>query len=162
MRPNVNNATSDKLATMATHEGNSLVRGMIEKPPVERDTDMAEAGVTSCTAVRWSEKTTRVSFAAASEQWQLNKYGKTLRNETLEPLSALGDWRSQIDQTVRQHVCEVTQLHQMIDRMARMLEEHAAREEAQWLGMKEWLEDSETKWMSATRTMYYGGRASRT
>jgi hypothetical protein len=30
--------------------------------------------------------------------------------------------------------------------MSRMLEAHAAREEAQWRGMKEWLEDRETKW----------------
>jgi hypothetical protein len=30
--------------------------------------------------------------------------------------------------------------------MARMLEAHEAREEAQWHGKKEWLEDRDTKW----------------
>ena len=29
---------------MATEEGNSLIGGSIEKPPGERDMDMAEAG----------------------------------------------------------------------------------------------------------------------
>jgi len=41
---------------------------------------------------------------------------------------------------------EVIQQHLTIDSMARMLGVHTAHEEAQWLGMKEWLEDREPKW----------------
>jgi hypothetical protein len=51
-----------------------------------------------------------------------------------------------MDRTVRQQEREVTELHQTIDRMARMLQAQAALEEAQGLSMKEWLEDRETKW----------------
>jgi hypothetical protein len=40
---------------------------------------------------------------------------------------------------------EVTQLHQTIDRMARLLEAHAARAGAQWFSMKQWLEVRVTK-----------------
>jgi hypothetical protein len=93
--------------------------------------DMAEAGEASGAAVQRCEKTTRVSFAAASEQWERNQNWKRLRNETSEPISAPGDWRSAMERTVRQQAREVTKLHQTIDRMARMLEAHTAREEAQ-------------------------------
>jgi len=130
---------------MATKEGNSFIGAMIEKPPVERDMDMAEAGEVSGVAVQRSGKTMHVSFVAASKQWERKMNGKRLQYETSEPVSTLGDWRSQMEQTVRQQVREVTQLHQMIDRMARMLEAHMAREEEQWLGLKEWLQDRETK-----------------
>jgi len=108
--------------------------------------DMAGAGEASRGAAQRAGNTTRVSFLAASEQWERNKNGQRLRNETSEPESAPGDWRSRMEQTVRQQAREVTQLPQTINRMARLLEAHAAREEAQWRGMKEWLEDRETKW----------------
>jgi len=39
---------------MATQEGNSLIAGTIEKPPVGRDMDMAEAGEVSGVAVQMS------------------------------------------------------------------------------------------------------------
>lgn len=51
-----------------------------------------------------------------------------------------------MEQTVSQQSREVTQLHQTIDQMTRMLEAHTAGEEAQWLSMNEWLEDWESKW----------------
>ena len=49
---------------------------------------------------------------------------KRLRNETMEPVSAPGDRRGQMDGTVNQQACEVTQLHQIIARIARLLEAH--------------------------------------
>lgn len=113
---------------------------MIKKPPTERDRDMAKAGEASGAAGQRSEKTTIVSFMAASAQWEHNKNGTRLRNETSEPVRALGDWRSRMERTVRQQEHEVTQLHQTIDRMARMLVADMAHNEAQWHGMKEWLE----------------------
>lgn len=40
----------------------------------------------------------------------------------------------------------VTQLHQIIDWIARLLEVHTALEETPWLGITEWMENRETKW----------------
>jgi len=51
---------------MATQEGGSPIGGMIEKTPIERDMDMAEAEVASGAAGKILEKTTCVSFMAAS------------------------------------------------------------------------------------------------
>jgi len=51
-----------------------------------------------------------------------------------------------MERTMSQQARELWQLHQTINRMARMLEAHAVREEMQRLGMKEWLEDRETQW----------------
>jgi hypothetical protein len=56
--------------------------------------DVAEAREGSGAAGQRAGKMTRVSFVAASEQWERNKNGKRLRNETSEPVSAPGDWRS--------------------------------------------------------------------
>lgn len=41
------NVTLSKPAMIATQEGNSLIGGMIEGPPVERDIDLAEEDETS-------------------------------------------------------------------------------------------------------------------
>jgi len=110
---------------------------MSEEPSVERDMDMAESEEASGTAAQGVGKTTRVFIMAASEPWEHNKNGNRLRNETSEPVSAPGHWRSRMEWTVRQQARKVTQLHQTIDRMARMLEAHAAWEEAQLHGMEE-------------------------
>ena len=108
--------------------------------------DMAEAGEASSLAGQRSGETTHVFFVAVSEQWKLNTNGKRLRNETSEPVSALEDWRSRMEQTVRQQADEVTQLHLTINSMATMVEAHTACEEAKWRGMNKWQEDMQTKW----------------
>ena len=108
--------------------------------------DMAEAGEASGAAGQRSGEARHVIFMAATGQWERNRNGKRLRNESAEPVSAPGDWRSWMERTVRQQARDLTQLHQTIDSMMRMLEAHTAREEAQWCGMKAWLEDRETKW----------------
>jgi hypothetical protein len=107
--------------------------------------DMVEAGEASGAAGPRAGKPICMSSMAAREQWKCNKNGKILRNETLEPVSVESDWRSRIEQTVRQQALEVTQLHQTIDRMARMLEAHTVWEEVQWCRVNESLEDRETK-----------------
>jgi hypothetical protein len=122
---------------LTTEEGNSPIGGMIGKPPIERDMDMSEAGEACGAAGERSGKTTRRSCIAASKQRERNKNGKRLMNETSEPVSILLDRRSRIERTARQQARDVSQLHQIIDRMARMLEAHVAREEVQWRGMKE-------------------------
>jgi len=111
---------------MATHKANGSLGGMIQNPHVEREMDMAKAEEASCAAGQRTGRTTRVSFMVASEQWERHQNGKRLRKENSEPASALGDWKRRMERAVRHQPCEVTQLHQPIDRMARMLEAHAA------------------------------------
>lgn len=52
-----------------------------------------------------------------------------------------------MDRTMRQQVPKVIQLHQKFDRKSRMLAAQVVGKETQWLGMKEWLEVRETKWI---------------
>ena len=135
---------TSNLVTMATQKGAKPFRGVIEKPQNERDTAIAEAGEaggTVGTVGTMLGQTTRMSFMAASEQWECNKNGKRLRCETSELASALGDWRSELERHMRQQAQKVTQLHQTIDRMARMPESRVACDDEQWLSMKEWLAD---------------------
>jgi len=61
-------AMTTKPATMANEEGQSCLRGMIEKPPIQRDMDMAEAEEAGGVVEAMTRKTTRVSFMDASEQ----------------------------------------------------------------------------------------------
>jgi len=61
-------ATSGNPATMATQDGNCLIVGTLEKPPVERDMVVAEAGEASSAAIQRERKTTPVAFTTASEQ----------------------------------------------------------------------------------------------
>jgi hypothetical protein len=59
---------------------------------------------------------------------------------------------------VRQLARDVTELHQTINRMARMLEVHTAREEGSCHGMKEWLEDRDTEWDERHKDIVLGVR----
>jgi uncharacterized protein with von Willebrand factor type A (vWA) domain len=124
---------------MVTQEGNSLIRGTIEKPPLDRDMDMLEARKASGLAGKRSEKTTCMSVVAVNEEWEHNKNETRLRNETSEPVSALRAWRNRMEHTVRQEASELTQLHQTIDRMPRIPEAHVACDEAQRLRWREWV-----------------------
>jgi hypothetical protein len=56
--------------------------------------DMVDAGVASSMDIHWSGKTTLVPFMMASDQWEHKQNGQLLRNQTSEPVSAPGDWRS--------------------------------------------------------------------
>jgi hypothetical protein len=49
-------ATSSKTAMMVTEEGISFIGGRIEKPPVERDMDVVEAGEASLMAAKDPER----------------------------------------------------------------------------------------------------------
>jgi len=119
---------------------------MIWKPPIERDMDMAEAEEASGVVGWRSGGTTQVSFLAANEPWGHNKNVQRVRNVTSEPVSAPGDCRSWMVWIVRQQVHEVTQLYRTNNRTTQRLEAHMAHEQGQWRGMKEWLENRETKW----------------
>lgn len=82
---------------------------------------MAEAGEASGAIGAMSGNSTRMSTMAASELWDHINIGKRLRSETSESASALGDRGSQMQRTITQQVCKVTQLHHTVTRMARML-----------------------------------------
>jgi len=107
---------------------------------------MAGAGEARSVAGDASGEATPVTFTAASEHWERNKNGKRLRSEISESSSAAGDWRSRMERTMRQQAREVAQLHQTVDKMARLVEANAVCEETQWLGMRKRMQDRERKW----------------
>jgi len=82
------NATTCKLATMATQKGKGPIGGMIGKTPSSRDMNMVEAWEASDAAGAMLGKITRLSCMPESEQWERDKNGKWLRSETSESASA--------------------------------------------------------------------------
>jgi hypothetical protein len=84
-------------------------------------------------------------MAACGKREHYNN-GIHLRNENSEPVSIPEDGTRQIQRTVRQQVCDVTELHQTLNWIDRMLEAHAVHKQVQCLGIKEWVEDWQTKW----------------
>jgi hypothetical protein len=60
---------------------------------------------------------------------EYNHNGTIPQNETSKPVSTVGYGRSRVERTVRQQVHEVTQVQQTINRMGRMIEPQAVREE---------------------------------
>jgi hypothetical protein len=133
-------------ATMVTQEGGSPVGGTIGKSPIERDMSMAEAGEASSIAGEGTGKATRITFMAMSEQWERNMNEKRLRSEILMSSSAPGDRRSRLETTMMQLAREIAQLHQMVNKIATLLEGHAVCEKTQWLGMRMWMEARERMW----------------
>jgi len=67
------------------------------------------------------------------------------RSEVPATTWALGDWRSRVKRAAQQQACKLAQLHRTIAKMAKMLETHTALQEAQWRGMKSWLEETKKK-----------------
>jgi len=131
---------------MATREDGIPIGWKDEKSLIEKDVNMAEVRDASGTAGEVSEKTIHVTFMAASEHWERNKNGKRLRSEIPESASALGDWRNRMERTIRLQARMMLQLHQTVDKIARLLEAHAMCEVTQWHGMRKWMEDRQTKW----------------
>jgi hypothetical protein len=82
---------------------------------------------------------------AALEPMERNENGKRRWSEVPATAWALGDWRSRMERAAQQQACELAQLHRTIAKMANMLETHTALQEAQWRGMKSWLEEKEKK-----------------
>jgi len=79
--------------------------------PIERNMNMAEADEASGIAGEVSGKTTRVTFKAASEQWEWNQNRKRLRSEISESGSAPGDCGSRMERAMRQQARKMAQLH---------------------------------------------------
>jgi len=101
---------------MVPQEGGSPIGGMIGESPIERDMDVAEAAETSGMAGEMSGETTRVTFMAASEQWERNKNAKRLRSEISESSSTTGDWRSRMESTLKQQMDEVASVPKRLGR----------------------------------------------
>jgi hypothetical protein len=73
-----------------------------------------------------------------------NENGKWRRRcEVPAAAWALGDWRSRMKRAAQQQARELAQLHRTVAKMANMLETHTALQEAQWRGIKSWLEEKE-------------------
>jgi len=82
---------------------------------------------------------------ATFEAMERNENGKWKRSEVPATAWALRDWRSRMERAAQQQARELAQLHRIIAKMANMLETHTALQEAQWRGMKSWLEEKEKK-----------------
>jgi len=93
-----------------------------------------------------ARETTCVTFMDASELWEWNKNGKPPRSEITESSSALGDWRSWMERTIRQQVRKIALPQHTVDRIARLQEPHVAFEEKEWPGMWHRMENRERKW----------------
>jgi len=72
-----------------------------------------------------------------------NENGKRRRRTQF---SAPSDWRSRIERRMQQQEQELTQLHQTIGHLTNLVEAQAAHDEAQWLAMMAWMQESEQKW----------------
>jgi hypothetical protein len=51
-----------------------------------------------------------------------------------------------MERAVRQQAQELAQLHRTTRQLTNLLEAHAAQEEAQWAGVKAWMEEREERW----------------
>jgi len=73
-----------------------------------------------------------------------NENGKRRRRS--QAPATPSDWRSRMERTMRQQAQELTQLHRTVRHLTNMVQAQAAREEAQWLGMRTWMQEREQKW----------------
>jgi hypothetical protein len=72
--------------------------------------------------------------------------GKRRRSKVPATAWALGDSRSRMERAPHQKPRELAQLHRTIAKMSNMPETYIELQEAQWRGMKSWLEEKEKKW----------------
>jgi hypothetical protein len=82
--------------------------------------------------------------ATMFEPMQRNENGK--RKKRSEAPAAPSNWRSHMERTMREQTQELTQLHRTVGHLTHLVVGQAAREEAQWLGMKTWMQEREQKW----------------
>ena len=89
---------------------------------------------------------TETTGATIFEPMERNENGKRRRRSEAQATSlAPGDWRSRMERAAQQQAREIAQLHRTIAKMANMLDAQTALQEAQWRGMKTWLEEREEK-----------------
>jgi hypothetical protein len=101
--------------------------------------DMAMEMATAATSI--AAETAGVTIFEPMER---NENGKRRRRS--EAPATPSDWRSRMERTMRQQAQELTQLHRTIGHLTNLVQAQAAREEAQWLGMRTWMQEREQKW----------------
>jgi len=80
------------------------------------------------------------------EPMERNENGKRKkRSEVLATAWAHGDWKSRMEPTAQQEAHELAELHRTIANIVTMLQTQTALQEAQWQGMKAWLEEKGKK-----------------
>jgi len=82
--------------------------------------------------------------ATMFEPMERNENG--MRRRRSEAPATPRDWRSRMEGTMRQRAEELTQLHQTVGHLTSLVQAEAACEEAQWLGMRPWMQEREQKW----------------
>jgi hypothetical protein len=101
--------------------------------------DMAMEMATAATSI--AAETAGVTIFEPMER---NENGKRRRRS--EAPATPSDRRSRMERTMRQQAQELTQLHRAIGHLTNLVQAQAAREEAQWLGMRTWMQEREQKW----------------
>jgi len=111
------------------------------------DLDRGEAGDRRSDApvdVAMEMTTAETAGATMFEPMERNENGKHRRRSEAPPTPS--DWRSRRERTMRQQAQELTQLHRTVGHLTNLVQAQAAREEAQWLGMRTWMQEREQKW----------------
>jgi len=73
------------------------------------------------------------------EPMEGNENGKQRRRS--EAPATPSNWRSRMERTMQQQAQELTQLHRTVGHLTNLVQAQAAREEAQWLGMRTWMQE---------------------
>jgi len=111
------------------------------------DLDTGEAGDRRSDApvdVAMEMTTAETAGATIFELMERNENGKRRRRS--EAPATPSDWRSRMERKMRQQAQELTQLHRTVGHLTNLVQAQAAREEAQWLGMRTWMQEREQKW----------------
>jgi hypothetical protein len=111
------------------------------------DLDTGEAGDKRSDApveVAMEMTTAETAGATMLEPMERNENGKRRRRS--EAPATPSDWRSRMERTMRQQAQELTQLHRTVGHLTNLVQAQAACEEAQWLGMRTWMQEREQKW----------------
>jgi len=94
------------------------------------------------------------------EPMERNENGQRRRRS--EAPAAPSDWRRRMQRTMRQQGQELTQLHRTVGHLTNLSQARAAHEEAQWSGMRTWMQEREQKWDTRHEDDKLWGRPSQT
>jgi len=118
-----------------------------------RDLDTGEMGeIRSDAPMDVAMEMTTVATPTATgatifEPMETNENGKRRsRSEALATALAASNWRSRMQRKMRQQAQELTQLHRTVGHLRNLVQARAAHEEAQWSGMRRWMQEREKKW----------------
>jgi len=78
------------------------------------------------------------------EPMERNKNGK--RSGRSEAPATPSDWRSRMERTMPQEALELMQLHRTVGHLTNLVQVQAAREKAQWLGLRTSMQERQQMW----------------